>query len=110
MNYKIQAGIISAIAITFFSINLLSLNTPEIGLLTFIVLQYIMVLLLFFGKKIGWWLFSIVYGALSILLFIHNFIFKNGGLLNYTMELVITLSVIYLIFNKSLRSAFLKKT
>lgn len=110
MNLKVIISLIFFAIFISFNGNIIWLNDSiGVGLIIFFLLQLLLFYFMIKGNKVSWWIFTIFYGLVSVVLFIHNFIFGNITDVNIFLEIIITTGVLIMIFNKKLKNYFLKK-
>lgn len=109
MKPNIQSGIIAATLATLFSFQLITLNSITGGIILTVIAQYSLALFLFLKKKFAWWIFVIIYGFLSIILFVHVLYFLNINALNLFALILTTAGVLLISLKRDIRSLYFKK-
>tara|TARA_Y100001934_G_C12318693_1_gene758921 strand:+ start:526 stop:855 length:330 start_codon:yes stop_codon:yes gene_type:complete len=109
MKINQQTGVIATITATLLSIQIFSLNEFSLGLAVMLLIELIIIGLLFSSKKIGWWMFSITFDLLSVLMVLHVFIMNNSGLKNSLVTALIALTTWLIILHRPTRRYYLKK-
>jgi hypothetical protein len=109
MKTNIRTGLCALTTVIVLSLQILTLNDFDLGTIIILIIQMLIVGLLFLSKKFGWWVFTLIYGLISILLFLHVFVLNDSGLRNSAVAAIVIITTGYIILHRPTRNYYLKK-